>query len=867
MKTFLIIDSHALIHRGFHALPPLNTKSGEPVNAVYGFYSILLKALKDIRPDYIAAAFDLPQKTFRHEEFSDYKIQRPKAPDELVSQIIKVKEIIPEFNIQTYEKPRYEADDIVGTIAKKLSDFDGRVLILTGDLDTLQLVDDKVNIVTLKKGISETLVYDKKEIFSRWGLVPEQLIDFKALKGDPSDNIPGVRGIGEKTAAGLLQEFHDLENIYKEAEKEKGSKIKESVIKKLLDNKEQAFFSRKLSEIKRDVDIDFDREKCSVKNIDPKKIADIFKKYEFFSLVSRLKEVFDPQNKEVSTAAKEEEGASPAKEEELPKINFKEVEKEKLLAMYLLAGQKPVVLAGSHKYSVDTNNARQKEDLAGVLQKEGTTKICHDAKNIYKIFGKEASKKINFDFDLMLAGYLIKPGEKDYSLEKILAQETGKNEKETSAEDIFALYKKIKNKLETNGLGHVFYEIEMPLAKILAFMEEDGIGFDKEKLVELNKEVSKKIAAAEKEIYKEAGEEFNINSPKQVSEILFKKMEINTVGVRKTEGGKISTKSSELEKMAKDNKIASQILGYRELVKLKTTYIDVLPLLVKKDGRIHTTFNQCGTATGRMSSQDPNLQNIPVKSAYGNEIRKAFVAKKGYVFLSFDYSQIELRIVASLAGDKKMIQAFLDGHDIHRLTASEVNNVPAEKVTDEMRYQAKALNFGVIYGMGPKGFAESSGLTMKQAQAFIREYFSDFVGIEKYLKETKEKARSSGYVETLFGRKRYLPGMASSNWQERQSAERMAINMPVQGTAADIIKMAMIKIDRLSQGLFGKEEKDRENDLRLILQVHDELVFEVKKENVLPAEEFVKEQMESVTKLKVPLVVNCKKGENLGELF
>lgn len=742
MKRLVLIDANALIHRSFHALPPLTTKRGELVNAIYGFISILLRVLKEFRPDFIIAAFDLAEPTFRHLEFEEYKATRPKAPEEIYEQVPKTKEILRAFGIPILEKAGFEADDIIGTVSQKVAKEDIENIIVTGDLDTLQLVNKNVKVYTLKKGITDTVIYDEKAVGNRYGLEVEQLRDFKGLKGDPSDNIPGVPGIGEKTAIGLLKKFGNLENLYKKLEKGEAEGISEKLRAKLLEYKEQAFFSKKLATIREDVPLKFElRDFDWKKNYDRRKIEKLFQELEFHSLIRRLPgeqggRMTDMTNKQQTTGRKEREY-----------MIIEEVYKE------------------------------------GIL-----------------------SKKV--------------------------------------------------------------YEIEKNLVPVLREMEQTGIKIDMGQLNKLSKELDLQLKKLEKEIYKLAGIPFNINSPQQLSEILFKKLKISTDGLRKTPGGVLSTAAPELYKLKGKHKIIDLIINYRELVKLKSTYIDALPKLMDpKTGRIHTNYHQLGTVTGRLSSSDPNLQNIPIRGELGQEIRKAFIAEKGYKLISADYSQIELRIAASIANDRKMIEAFKKGKDIHVLTAAEVNNVSESKVTPQMRYQAKALNFGVLYGMSVVGFAEAAGISRERAKDFIKEYMKDFSGIAKYVEKTKKEAKKKGYVETILGRRRYLPQINSSDFRLRQASERMAINMPIQGTAADIIKVAMIEIEKGLES-FG--------EAKMLLQVHDELVFEVKEDKIKEVAEIIKETMEGVLNqpefkdvkkiLRVPPEVNIKVGDNWKDL-
>ncbi len=799
MKRLILIDSHALIHRAYHALPPLTTKSGELVNAVYGFTSILIKTISNFKPDYIVAAFDAPGATFRHEEYKEYKATRVKAPGDLYAQIPRVKEILNAFKIPIFEQSGYEADDIIGTVAKKLSSKEGKnveVLILTGDMDNLQLISKNVSVLYAPPSAAkEQTIYDAKKVMERFeGLSPGQMIDFKGLKGDPSDNIPGVRGIGDKTAITLLNRFKTIEKLYEAIEKNKAENISGSVLEKLRAGKNMAFFSKKLATIKQDVPIKFNLKESEFGKFDKEKLFKLLGELGFLSLINRLPADWRGKS----------------------------------------GGQKPA----------------SAEAMAG---KQGTLAMPPSI---------GIGSQVGSDFDVMIAAYVLNPGERDYSLEKLSLREFGAVL--TEAEAISKLAPIFKNRLIETGTERVFKEIEMPLIPVLAKMEAIGIKINSKKLKVMSGKIEKDLKTLEKNIYKLAGHKFNISSPKQLSEILFSELKIpgTRVGGRtkKTPGGGISTEASELEKLRSQHKIIDFILKYRELAKLKSTYTDALPKTVDKNGRIHTTFNQTGTASGRLSSQDPNLQNIPARGAWGDKVRGAFVAEKGYKFLSVDYSQIHLRIIAALANDKKMMEAFRKGLDIHKFTASEINNVPIQKVTPQMRFAAKALNFGIIYGIGAQSFAESAGISREKAREFIDEYLQDFSGVARYMEELKNKARDAGFTLTLFGRRRYIPEINSPNPMLRSQAERIAVNMPIQGLEADIIKKAMIEVDSWIQ------KENLSSKVKMILQVHDELLFEVKKDFIKEATAKIIELMEGVIKLKVPIIAEAKIGDNWGEL-
>lgn len=740
-KTLVLIDGHALVHRAFHALPPLSTGSGELVNAVFGFSSILLKMLKDLAPDYIAATFDLAGPTFRHKEFDAYKATRVKAPDELYAQIGRVKEVLAAFNIPVFEAPGFEADDVIGTIVKQAKKNKVKTIIVTGDLDTLQLVDENTSVYTLKKGVKETMTYDEAAVKERFaGLAPAQMVDYKGLKGDPSDNIPGVPGVGDKTAGQLLKDFGSLEKVYAAAEQGKIKNIK--LAQKLLANKEQAFFSKYLATIKQDAPIKFKLAEALTRDFDKEKVVKIFKDLGFYSLVNRLPE-FDKNGQ------------------------IKKME--------------PVKTAG-------------------------------------------AEKKTPAVLPLGLA---------------------------PSAEE------KIEQARAQGLLSDRIYQLEKELVPIIALMQQAGIKLDLAYLKKISGQVDAELAGLEKNIIKLAGGEFNINSPQQLSQVLFEKLGLQIKGLKKTPGKVISTAAAELEKLKGQHEIIDLIMRYRELAKLKNTYIDALPLLVGADGRLHTSYDSLGTTTGRLSSKNPNLQNIPIRTALGNEIRKAFVAESGYKLLSADYSQIELRVVAHLAQDEEMIKIFKAGKDIHNATAAEVLGIKESEVGKEERRMAKVLNFGVIYGMSLHGFAQAAGVDLARAKEFIKKYFTEFSGVAKFIERTKKEASRDSSVRTLFGRQRFISEINSSAWNLKQAAERMAINMPVQGTAADLLKMAMVEIANSKQITVNS---------KMLLQVHDELVFEVPEEKVKEVAAEVKKIMENIYELSVPLKVDIEIGDNWGEL-
>ena len=742
-KKLLIIDGNALVHRAYHALPPLKTKSGEIVNAVYGFFLVFLKALKEIKPDYVAATFDLAAPTFRHKLSKEYKAKRIKAPDELYQQLPMVKEVLAAFEVPIFEKEGFEADDVIGTLTVKVRPPLESV-ILSGDMDNLQLVNKHTKVYTLRKGIKDTVLYDIDEVKKRYnGLGPEQLRDYRGLRGDPSDNIPGVAGVGEKTAIELLKEFGTLDNLYQEIEREtkKAAKIKPGVLQKLKADKEQAFLSQKLAQIDCHVPIDFKLGDCEFGGFDSQKAEEALAKLGFNTLVQKLSE-FMNYKKGIS----------------------KEKEKEPLTGQ---AGLFSAVISREDDVSVEINQ----------LEKQG-----------------------------MLSGQIA--------------------------------------------------QVERDLVPVVKKMEKNGIKVDIIKLNALSKKLEQEISALQKKIYKKAGHEFNLNSPQQLSEILFDKLQLSPLGMRKTPGGVISTGADELKKIKDAHPAVGLILRYRGLFKLKSGFVDSLAAMINpKDGRIHPHFHQLGAETGRMSCSSPNLQNIPVKGEWGLAVRQCFTAGNGFRFISVDYSQVELRVAAHIANDEKMLAIFKRGEDIHTSTASEIFETPKEKVNKEMRSLAKTISFGVLYGMGATAFAERTGVERKKAKEFIEKYFEEFRGIAQYVENTKQKVRQDDFVETLFGRKRFLAEIDSFDPRLRAQAERMAVNLPIQGTAADIIKMAMANI---------AQRKLLNNDCRLILQIHDELLFEIREDILMDRAKRIKNAMEGAAKLNTPMTVEVEAGKSWG---
>lgn len=895
MKKLVIIDGNAIIHRAYHAIPPLTAKNGKMVNAVYGFTSMLLKVWKDLKPQYIAVCFDVAGGTFRHEKFEKYKATRVKADQELYDQIPIVHQVVEHLNLPILEMKGHEADDVIGAIVsdknveKEIKKGELEVVIVTGDMDTVQLIAPGIKVLTLRKGLSDTVMYSQKEVQERYGFGPHRMVDYKALRGDASDNIPGVPGIGEVTATELIKKIGGIEEIYKLLEKnpEKMEKdFKPGVIKKLKEGKDSAKMSYELATIEKEIpNFKFELEKCLASDkYDRAKITELFQELEFVSLLKRLP------------------GASEGIKEEQPKnkkesFQFLEIKNKKELAEAISKIEKnknfgaKILLANSDVF---------KKKISGlILSIDGKTYFVakelvpftkelfanpeielwgHDLKRLVKVlFLFEISVK-NKLFDLMLAAYLLNPGARNHEARQIIFTVLGVELPDLSAQgslfgadpkaegkELWYLglaVNKFKSELSQADNLKLLETIEMPLISILAEMEINGVAIDTKKLKELSDFAKQEVEKIKKSVYKMAGYEFNISSTQQLREALFEKMKIPVKGIKKGKTG-LSTSAEELEKLHGVHPIIEEIENYRELTKLQNTYIDVLPNLVNPETqRLHTTYNQAVTATGRLSSSDPNLQNIPIRTELGRQIRYAFVAEDKNILMSADYSQIELRIVASLAEDKKMIEIFENDLDIHKATAAAVNNVPLDKVTKEMRRAAKEINFGILYGMGSYGLSWRAEISQYQAKMFIEKYFQEFSGVKRYLERTLEFVKENGYAETLFGRRRYISELLSSNYQLRNSAERMAINHPVQGTAADLLKMAMIEIEKRLQSW----PKEKQQKVKMILQVHDELVFELQEDIKEELGAVVKEAMETVCVLRVPIKVEVNFGKSWGEM-
>lgn len=903
----IIIDGNALIHRSFHALPPtLRTKDGQLVNAVYGFTSFLLKALNEFHPEYVVLTLDTKGPNFRHEAYADYKATRVKAPDELYEQIPLVKKVAEAFSIPIFELSGYEADDLIGTIcAQTKNEKNLEKIIITGDLDTLQLINDKTKVYTMSRGLSDSILYGDEQVKERYNLRPDQIIDYKALRGDPSDNIPGVKGIGEKTASDLLVEFKTLDGVY-EAVKKNNVQIKQRILELLAANKDKAYLSQQLATINLTAPIKFSLSDTKFSTFKLEDVLDIFSKLEFRSLLIKVKDLRDRINKEHdekenSGAIKFARNASDFNYQLIdnPKKFNDFLKKLKIQKSFTLdtetSGLDPITAEllgisfswkeGEAYFVLATKN--RLEELKPILADPKIKKYGHNLKFDWRVLKNQGIELKGLKFDTMIASYLLNPSSRQHNLDGLVFTELGfekinkTNLADTQPQQLtldfksldpekLSLYscedadftnrlvKILAKKIKTAKLEELFNLIEMPLIPVLGAMENNGIKIETKPLEDLTKIVGTKLTKLEKNIYKLAETKFNINSTKQLKEILFEKLAIPVINIKKTKTG-FSTAENELEKLKELHPIIPLLQDYRELNKLQTTYLNALPTMINPlTGRIHTSFNQTITATGRLSSTDPNLQNIPTRTEEGQKIRTAFVAESGYCLISFDYSQIELRLAAHMSGDKKMIKAFKDREDIHTATAAEINGVKPDQVTKNMRREAKAINFGILYGQGPHGLSQGAGIPYWQAGEFIKKYFAAYPHIKIMMDNSIAEAKKNGYAVTLFGRKRPLPEINSTIPMIRKSAERMAINTPLQGTAADLIKLAMVKIEKFIYG--------HENEVRMLLQVHDELIFEVKTDKIDTYAPTIKKIMEEGLKLRVPIVVDENIGKNWGEL-
>ena len=835
MKRMIAIDGHSLLYRAFYALPGFTTKKGLPTGAVYGFQLMLDKVLADYNPDYVFVAFDSGKPTFRHEQFKDYKAQRPPMPEELRGQVDLTKKLLDLRGIPHISIDGIEADDLIGSAAKLAKDWGVEYLILTGDRDSLQLVDTNCLVLLTKKGISEIRLYDRQAVKDDFAILPEQVPDYKGLVGDPSDNIPGVKGIGAKTAVKLIDEFNNLETILKNIDK-----LPAGTVKKLNGQEEIALLSKDLATIHTDIDLDLSLESTKLEEPCLEPLREFYKEMEFTTFLKRL-----PEEKKKTITIRTPK---------IEKIDDNMLQKEPQLFIEDM-GDSYLIAASSWCTSVPKKvQTLFAEDTFTLDQvPKGTEVFTHGAKELFLI-----EPDLNIIDDLELAGYLLDP---DYSHDfkalgeryLDLSQGDSLEERATLA---WELRDVLRKELQDDSLYSLYKDIELPLSRVLATMERAGVKVDKEELAKLSQDFNSRMNELEVKIFGLAGEKFNVNSSKQLGEILFDKLGLPAG--KKTKTG-YSTSAEVLEKLALIHPLPSFVMEYRQLQKLKSTYTDALPELINPvTGRIHTSFNQLITATGRLSSSNPNLQNIPVRTEEGAKIRRCFIPEPGYVLLSADYSQIELRVLAHIAKDPDLIETFVNGEDIHTRTAAEVLGIPIESVTKEQRSSAKAVNFGIIYGISSFGLAKNTDLSKKEAERYITKYLARYPKVQEYMDNIVKEAREKGYVTTLLGRRRYLPEINSSNFIRRNLSERMALNTPIQGTAADIIKIAMLNIDKLI----------RKNNINaeMLLQVHDELVFEVRKDLVDDLKTKVKKIMEGGFSLLVTIEVDMNLGENWFDL-
>ena len=906
MDKFVLVDGNSIMNRAFYGImgsKMLTTKDGKYTNAVYGFLAIMFKLLEDVKPQYMAVAFDLKAPTARHKMYEGYKANRKGMPDELAEQMPMIKEILRAMNIDIVEMEGYEADDVLGTLSCYGEKQGLDVIILSGDRDTFQLATDKVTIRIphTKAGKSETDEYDAKKIKEKYGLKPKQLIEVKGLQGDTSDNIPGVPGVGEKTALKLVQEYGSIDNLYKKIEAGEDD-LKGKQREKIVENKDLAYLSKTLGTINVNVPIKDDLSDFKVEEWDKEKVLELFKELNFNRYIERFNlkgegttgEKENNSNKELYKRvekSKEEiiDFMRQSKEMIFYFVTEKDDDKEKIIKEKI----KGISIYNKEKnevYYIELNN--DADCLKEVLEDAEIRKVGIDLSRIYILLKQVGINLKGIDYDISIASYILNPTDNklkiedlivkflELDLEEILGEEEKKDTKakqinlfESSENDSEEKRKleerkkeeaclyvysigKIKEitlkKLEEVNCLELFNKIDMPTVEVLSNMQWNGMYVDKEELEAFGKELTQKLDTITKIIYEMAGEEFNINSTKQLGEILFEKMKLPVI--KKTKSG-YSTDVDVLEKLKKEDPIIEQILEYRQLMKLNSTYVEGLkPYINPKTNRIHSFFHQTITATGRISSTEPNLQNIPTRFELGKRVRRVFKPENGYVYVDADYSQIELRVLASISEDKHMIEAFKEGQDIHKQAASKVFKTPMDEVTKEQRSNAKAVNFGIVYGISDFGLGEQLGIGRKQAKKYIDEYLSEYSGIKKFMDNIKEEAKEKGYVETLFHRRRYIPELKSNNYMVRQFGARAAMNTPIQGTAADIMKIAMIKV--------LKEIEKRGLKSKIVLQVHDEMMIEAPIEEKEEIKEIVKNSMETATKLKVPLIAEISEADN-----
>jgi len=839
-KRLYLIDTMAFCYRAFYALKGLSTSFGQPTNAVYGFINMLQKILKDKKPGFLGACFDVSRDTFRQKKFAEYKIQRPPMPDGLSSQIPLIKEVISAYGIAIFEKEGFEADDVIATMAKKAKEEGFLVTVVSSDKDMLQLVDEKATVFNPYK--DEGTLYDKKKVYERFGVNPEQIPDIIALMGDDADNIPGASGIGEKTAVGLISRFGSLEKLLDNLENIEQDKIKRII----RDNIDKINLSRELAVLDKNVDIDFDSDKLKIGEADFKELFRLFKYLEFKSFLKELpleggegleQKLIRTEDKELRNLIREGD--------------------ELVLSGEGIEGE--VFYAKDKIFCLDAGG----ENLKNILQDPKVRKTGHDLKKIKVSLARKNIDLEGLYFDTAVAGYLINPSRAEYGLIDLawdyLGEPVGNKviDNARAVGLIIKLKPRLEKELHERMLTGLFNDLEMPLVGVLAQMESVGIKLDLEVLKKLSHDIEKRLIKLIEDIYSASGTQFNINSPKQLRDILFEKLKLPVVKKGKTGP---STNEEVLRKLADKHKLPALLLEYRQLTKLKNTYIDTLPSLVDKEtGRVHASFNQTATETGRLSSSNPNLQNVPIKTDIGSNIRRAIIASgPDNYLLSCDYSQIELRILAHLSKDKNLILAFKKNLDMHRATASLIYGLDEADVTDAMREVAKRVNFGIVYGLTPYGLSRDLGISIDEAQSFIDAYFLRYPGVKEYIQEQITKAEKQGFVTTLLGRRRYIPEINNKNQGIRQFAQRQAVNTPIQGSASDLIKLAMVQIHN--------QVSSRNLKARMIIQIHDELLFDAPARELKELVGLVKDRMENVLELDVPIKVEIKKGKNWLEM-
>lgn len=861
--TVLLIDSNALVHRAYHALPAsMSTKDGEPTNAVYGFTMALLHAMETIKPTRIVCCFDATGPTFRHAEYHQYKATRKEMDKALAVQLPRIYEVVQAFGIPMVTKPGYEADDLIGTLAKQYEKT-ADVIILTGDRDELQLVSERTTVQMMKPGMNKFIHYTPALLKQQYGLEPAEFIVYKALRGDPSDNIPGVAGIGEISALKLVQGFHTLGKLY-DAVNQDNPAIKDGIRAKLAAGKDLAYLSYRLSAIERDVPLDSVPDLETPWQSDRERVTTLFQELQFGSLFSRINLLKDTHST-TSDSGKSHRSSGAQKVVNIDEMVSIIDGAQGLMAVLVSYVRTALHAFTAHAISVSVDGKTGFAALIGEsMVKQIVTALTHtqahlavwDAKATMHAF--PGFQLRDGDADIMIQAGLTSATLGFTAQHKSDALDGAELESNAlAARGLLHDAKLVHGQIESMKLGSVWHDIEYPLISVLYTMENAGITVDVSFLHQLSKRMNAEIASLEKSIHLEAGQEFNIASPQQLRTILFEKLALSTTGVKKKIHG-YSTDVGTLEALQGSHPIIPQIMQYRELTKLHNTYIETLPALVDpKTGRIHTTYNQIGAATGRLSSNDPNLQNIPVRTEMGKAIRHSFVAEQGHVLLSLDYSQFELRILAHLSGDPTMIKHFKSGVDIHTVTAANVHDVPIESVTKEMRQSAKAINFGLMYGLSAHSLAKQLGIDYKQAEQFMERYFNTYKKVKPFLQSVIDTARRQGYYTTLYGRRRNFPELTSSVWAVKQAGERMAMNFPMQGTQADILKIAMIKVAALLKG---------HADAKLLLTVHDELVFEVKQDRYHKLTTTIQKTMETACTLDVPVVVSAAYGKNWGQM-